>query len=64
MPEAQLQEIERRLNATIHELVFAMAHAGDGNFDDACTCLATAQGTIEAVAEELNAAELGKPVDA
>ena len=51
--DKELAEIEASLNTAIHEIVFAVHHAGDDELDDACTCLVTAQGTIERCAEQL-----------
>lgn len=46
-------EVERNLNAAIHELVFAIKHSEDDQADDACTCLVQAQMNIERINEML-----------
>lgn len=53
LSDAEFEAIKTRLNDTIHELVFAMQHLDQDDLDDALTCLTTAQGTIEAVSEEI-----------
>lgn len=58
--DAQFESIKTRLNAAIHELVFAVKHAEEDQLDDAATCLVTAQGTIEYVNLELVAMEEGR----
>lgn len=50
---SQLEEIERNINATIHELVFAQQHAEQDDYDDASTCLVQCQMNIERVNEML-----------
>lgn len=50
-------EVERQLNLTIHELVFAIKHSDDDQVDDACNCLITAQSNIERIAVALAALE-------
>jgi stress response protein SCP2 len=58
LSDEQLEAIKASLNNAIHELVFAVQHASQDDFDDAATCLVTAQSTIESVAEQLVEAEL------
>lgn len=58
--EHEFEAWKARLNDSIHELVFAVQHLSQDDIDDALTCLVTAQGTLEAVAEELSKKEVGK----
>jgi hypothetical protein len=51
LTDQEFEAHKASLNSAIHELVFAVKHLDDDNVDDALTCLTTAQGTIEAVAE-------------
>ncbi len=53
LTDAEFESLKARLNSAIHELVFACQMAEQDDLDDACTALATAQGTIEEVADEL-----------
>lgn len=53
LTDAQFEDIQRRLNTAIHEIVYACKHAEDDNLDDACTALVTAQETLSAVNEEI-----------
>lgn len=53
LTDAEFEAIKARLNDTIYELVFAVQHLDQDDLDDALTCLTTAQGTIEAVSEEI-----------
>ena len=57
--DAKYEAIKARLNAAIHELVFACQHLEQDEPDDAAVCLMTAQGTIESVSEELVGLEGG-----
>lgn len=53
LSDKKFESVKERLNSAIHEIVFAVQHAEDDNLEDAGTCLVTAQGTIDHVAEEL-----------
>lgn len=53
LSEPEYEEIKASLNNAIHEIVFAVQHAGDDNFEDAAACLLTVQMTIDRVAEKL-----------
>jgi hypothetical protein len=53
MKDSDLDLIRSSLNNAIHELVFAVQHADQGDLEDATNCLMTAQGTIDQVAELL-----------
>ena len=53
LSDKKFESVKERLNSAIHEIVFAVQHVEDDNLEDAGTCLVTAQGTIEHVAEEL-----------
>jgi hypothetical protein len=53
LTDAQFEALQASLNTAIHEIVFACQHACDDEFDDACTCLVTAQGTMDRVADAL-----------
>jgi hypothetical protein len=57
LTDEQFEAIKTSLNQAIHELVFAVHHAEEDRLDDAATCLVTAQGTIESVAEQLVTAD-------
>lgn len=53
LTDAEFEAIKARLNDTIHELVFAVQHLEQDDFDDALTCLTTAGGTLDSVSEEI-----------
>ena len=53
VPEPELEDIKRQVNATIHELVFVCHHADNDAVEDAMNCLMTAQGTLDAVAARM-----------
>lgn len=59
LTDAEFESMKTRLNAAIHEIVIACQFAEQDDLDDACTSLATAQGTIEEVADELVRKEQG-----
>jgi hypothetical protein len=47
----QHEEIERSINATIHELVFAQQHIDQDDFDDASTLLVQCQMNLDRLNE-------------
>jgi ADP-heptose:LPS heptosyltransferase len=49
--DEQFATLADQLNTTIHELVFAIQHAENDELEDAANCLATAQMTINQVAD-------------
>lgn len=57
----EFESVKRRLNAAIHEIVFACHHAEEDNLEDAANCLMTAQGVLEEVAREIVDTELTDP---
>lgn len=57
--DAQFEGWKGRLNDAIHEVVFAVQLVNQDDPQDALNALMTAQGTIEAVAEEIVASTKG-----
>jgi len=53
LSDQKFEELKGRLNNAIHEIVFACQLLEDNQIDEAVTCLVTAQGTIDGVAEEM-----------
>jgi hypothetical protein len=57
LSDAEFEEFKRRLNEAIHEIVFAAQHLDQDDTDEALTCLVTAGGTLEEVANEIASKE-------
>lgn len=48
--DRQFRRIERLINATIHELVFACNHAEANGIEEASDAIMTAQGNLDTIA--------------
>lgn len=57
LTDAQFAEIERLGNAAIHEIVFALQHLGQDDYDDALTCLVQVLQNCETIADSILAAQ-------
>lgn len=64
LPDAKFEDFKARLNNTIHELVFAIQHMDQGDFDDAQNCLVAAGLGITSVEEEYQTYLPDEPIEA
>lgn len=53
LSDTEFESVKSRLNAALHELVFATKHADDDQLEEALNCLCIAGLTIETVSMEL-----------
>jgi len=54
--DKEFEDVERLVNAAIHELVFAMHHIGDDMTEDAQDCLTTVSANVSVIQEMVAAA--------